>query len=374
MRIAFLGCKGVPAAMAHGGGIERHVENLAPRLAERGHDVTIYVRNYSNPRRRKVWKGCRLVTLPTIRRKNIETFVHVLLSTMHAITKRYDIIHYHGVGPSTFAWIPRVFCWRSKVVVTFHSRDRFHEKWNLFARLYLAWGEWTAMRFPHATIAVSHVIQQFCWHMFQDKPYFIPNGVEVPTWEIGTDEIEKFGLRPNGYFLGLGRLIPHKAFDVAIQAYFDVPTAIEFAIAGDAGYNLHYAEELYALAEKDKRVHMLGWQEGVALQQLLHHCYALIHPSRSEGLSIAVLEAMSHGKVVIMSNIPENLELIDHSGISFPMDDTEALKKTLESVSRDEAMIKKRGDHAREYVKKHYSWESVADRTALVYRTLKPKG
>jgi glycosyltransferase involved in cell wall biosynthesis len=257
-------------------------------------------------------------------------------------------------------------------VVTFHSRDRFHEKWNIFARLYLAWGELTAIKFPHATIAVSHVIQRFSWRLFQEKPYFIPNGVEVPTWYIGTDEIEKFGLRPNGYFLGLGRLIPHKAFDIAMQAYFDVPTAIEFAVVGDAGYNLNYAEELYALSEKDKRIHMLGWQEGVVLQQLLHNCYALIHPSRSEGLSIAVLEAMAHGKVVIMSNIPENLELIDHSGISFPVDDVEELRKTLETVSEDEAMVKERGEHARKYVKKHYSWESIADRTELVYRTLKP--
>lgn len=370
MRIAFLGCRGVPAAMAHGGGIERHVEKLAPLLVGKGHELTIYVRSYTNPRKRKTWRGCKLVTLPTIRRKHFDTIVHVFLSTIHALNKHYDIIHYHGVGPSTLAWIPRIFCPRTNVVVTFHSRDQFHEKWNFIARAYLAWGEWTAIRFPHATIAVSHVIQRFCWRMFNEKPYFIPNGVDIPKRDVGTDEIESLGLRANGYFLGLGRLVPHKAFDVALQAYIDVPTAIDFAIAGDAGYDLRYAEDLYILAELDRRIHMLGWQEGETLQQLLAHCYALVHPSRSEGLSVAVLEAMAHGKVVIMSNIPENLELIDHSGISFPTDSVEELRKTLEWVSQNEEMMKRRGERARAFVKNRYSWDSVAQRTDLVYTAL----
>jgi glycosyltransferase involved in cell wall biosynthesis len=374
MRIAFLGCKGVPASMAHGGGIESHVEHLAPRLADRGHEITIYVRAYTNPRKRRTWKGCRLVTLPTIRTKNLETIVHVFLSTLHVIGRGYHVIHYHGVGPSTLAWIPRIFCPRAKVVVTFHSRDRFHEKWNVFARAYLAWGEWTAVRFPHATIAVSHVIQTFCRRLFHESVYFIPNGVEIPSGNIGTSEIEKLGLRPNGYFLGLGRLVPHKAFDVALEAYFSVPTATEFVIAGDAGYDLRYAEELYALAERDRRVRLLGWQEGAALKQIIAHCYALIHPSRSEGLSIAVLEAMANGKVVIMSDIPENLELIDHSGVSFPVDDVDELRKTLERISVEEDLVKERGERGRDFVSRNFCWESVADKTELVYRAVTGQG
>ncbi|MBD3251078.1 glycosyltransferase, partial [Candidatus Uhrbacteria bacterium] len=190
--------------------------------------------------------------------------------------------------------------------------------------------------------------------------------------QIGTSEIEKLGLKPNGYFLGLGRLIPHKAFDVAIRAYMNVPTAIEFAIAGDAGYNMSYAEELYILAERDARVHLLGFQTGDTLKQLLAHCYALIHPSRSEGLSVAVLEAMANGKVVIMSDIPENLELIDHSGIRFKKDDEVQLRDTLERVAGDRELMKERGERARKHVEKQYTWSSVLAKTELVYLSLKP--
>ena len=370
MRIAMIGCKGIPATMAHGGGIERHVEQLAPRLVKEGHDVTVYVRPYTNPRKRKSWQGVNLITKKTIQTKHLEAIVHTFLATWHAIFQQYDIIHYHGVGPSTLAWMPRLFCPKTKVVVTFHSRDQFHEKWNVFARIYLAWGEWTAMRFPHATIAVSHVIQHFCKKVYGNKPFFIPNGVEIPEKSVETDEIEKMGLRPNGYILGLGRLIPHKAFDVAIDAFKDVPTAMDLAIAGDAGYDLHYAERLYELADKDSRAKLLGFQTGDALKQLLAHCYAFIHPSRSEGLSVAVLEAMANGKMVIMSDIPENLELIDHSGIRFKMDDLEDLKKTLSWAVEDAEMVYERGLRGREHVRMYYNWEAITKKTILVYHTL----
>ncbi len=368
MRIAMIGCKGVPATMAFGGGIERHVEQLAPRLVKLGHDVTIYVRPYTNPRDHQRWNGCRLVTIPTVRRKHTETIAHVLLSTFHAIGQRYDIIHYHGVGPSTLAWIPRMFSPRSKIIVTFHSRDRFHEKWNVFARAYLALGEWTAVRFPHATIAVSHVIQRFCVQMFGVKPVLIPNGIEPPKRNIATDAIQAMGLRPNGYFLGLGRLVPHKAFDVALDAFLTVPTALDFALVGDAGYDERYAERLYAMAERDMRVKMLGFRTGRELEQLLAHCTALVHPSRSEGLSVAVLEAMSHGKVVIMSDIPENLELVDHSGISFPKDDVRRLREILAWVSEDPEILRERGERAREIVTRDYNWDSIAEKTDRLYR------
>lgn len=370
MKLAMIGAKGVPAAMAEGGGVERHLEQLSSRLAQHGHRVTVYVRRHYNPTGKLTWKGCRLVTLPTIRTKHLETIVHVFLCTLHAIRRGYDIIHYHGVGPSTLAWIPRLFAPRSKVVVTFHSRDQFHEKWNFIARAYLAWGEWTAVYFPHATIAVSHVIQQFCLKLFKRETVYIPNGVSIPTGAIGTDRIESMGLRPNGYYLGLGRLVPQKAFDVALQAYRQVKTPIEFAIAGAPSYDLAFAERLADLARQDSRVHLLGYRSGEDLQQLLAHCFALVHPSRTEGLSFSVLEAMAHGKLVIMSDIPENLEVIDHAGISFPTDDREALRQILTWVAQDPLMAHERGERAREIARRLYGWDAIVRKTEELYQSL----
>jgi glycosyltransferase involved in cell wall biosynthesis len=370
MRIAMIGSKGIPATLAHGGGVERHVEELATRLAARGQDVTVYVRTRYNPTGRKTYQGCKLVTLPTVYRKNFEAIVHVFSSTFHALFQHYDIIHYHGVGPSTLAWIPRVFAPKSRVVVTFHAHDKDHEKWNAFAKLYLAWGEWTAVRFPHATISVSHVIKHFCKQMFDANVYYIPNGVDVPDAHVATDRVKKMGLRPNGYLLSLGRLVPQKAFDLALEAYRDVDTEIEYAIAGEAAYDQGYVTRLYDLAAQDPRVHMLGYVTGENLRQLLAHSYAVVHPSRSEGLSMAILEAMSYGKVVVMSDIPENREVVDHSGVAFPVNDKHALRDELEWLVRDPLLVKERGERSLEVVRRLYSWEAIVRNTEFLYVSL----
>lgn len=371
MRIAMIGSKGIPASLAQGGGIETHVEELSVRLAERGHEVTVYVRTYANPANATQYKGVRLVTLPSIRLKHLDTITHVFLSSIHVLFTRASIIHYHAVGPSTLSCIPRIFTPWKRVVVTFHSRDRFHEKWGWIARAYLAYGEWTAVRFPHATIAISHALKLFCKRKFGTDVWYIPNGAEIPKIQQGSDMLKKFGLEPGKYFFTLSRLLPLKAIEDAILAFQKVDTEMKLVILGNASFDtIEYEQMLQGLARKDPRVLMLGRRIGKELQQLISNAYAMIHPSRVEGLSVAVLEAMSHGKLVIMSDIKENLELVDHSGVAYPVGNRTALRDTIAWAISDTDMTVERGQRAREVVKRLYSWDSVVERTEALYSSL----
>lgn len=371
MRIAMIGSKGIPASLAQGGGIETHVEELSVRLAERGHDVTVYVRAYANPHKAKHFKGVRLITLPSIRLKHLDAITHVLLSSLHVLFTRATIVHYHAVGPSTLSCIPRIFAPWKRVVVTFHSRDRYHEKWGWFARSYLAYGEWTAVRFPHATIVISHALQIFCKRTFGAETWYIPNGAEIPKFQQGSDKLTKFGIQPGKYFFTLSRLLPLKAIEDAILAFRDVETEMKLVIIGNASFdNIAYEKKLQDLSRKDPRVYMLGRRIGKELQQLISNSYAMIHPSRVEGLSVAVLEAMSYGKLVIMSDIRENLELVDHSGIAYPVGNVSALRDAISWATNDPEMTSERGMRAREIVRRLYSWNSVVERTEALYSSL----
>ncbi|MFO0764979.1 MAG: glycosyltransferase family 4 protein [Patescibacteria group bacterium] len=181
MRIHIIGSKGIPSASIQGaGGVERHVEQVATRLAERGHEIFVYVRD-SSTYQLPEWNGVKLIRTPFIPGKNTATISHVFFSTLHVLFQKTDIIHYHGVGPSTLAWIPRLFKWKAKIVTTFHSRDWFDTKWSRFARMYLQFGEWSAVNFPHATIAVSHVIKVFCRTNYKKEVTYIPNGADIPS-------------------------------------------------------------------------------------------------------------------------------------------------------------------------------------------------
>ncbi len=370
MRIAMIGAKGLPSLNPVGGGVETHVEHLARHLVARGHHVTVYVRKYANPENKKTLDGIKIVTIPSWNRKNFDAITHVFLSTLHALGEPFDVLHYHGVGPATLCWIPRIFKRKARTIVTFHSRDQFHEKWGLLARMYLAFGEWAACKFPHATITTSHGLELLCKIMFHVQTYQIPNGVEVQRGEVKHTKLSEFGLEPNDYFFSLARLVPHKAQDDAIKAFRKLDTHKKLVIAGSASFDDNkYAEELYRLAKGDKRIIFTGHQTGETLKELIANCSALIHPSRSEGLSVAVLEAMSYGKIVVMSDIPENLELIDHSGISFKVGNIEALVKAMQWVLDDPLGAQERGERAQEIIKRLYSWDAVIRHVEGVYKS-----
>jgi len=146
---------------------------------------------------------------------------------------------------------------------------------------------------------------------------------------------------------------------------------MRFAIIGSATPDeIEYEMMLKNLAHKDPRVIFLGRRVGIELAQLIANGYAMVHPSRSEGLSVAVLEGMSYGKVVVMSDIPENLELVDHSGVSFAVGDLKALQDALAWVISDPMLVKTRGHRAREVVRRLYSWDSVVERTEALYFSL----
>lgn len=362
-----IGQKGIPRSGELGGGIETHVEELAVRLAERGHKVFVYVRPWFQEQKERRYKKVQLIRRWTFESKNLEAIIHALLCTLHVLKKDVDIIHYHGVGPSTLAWIPRVFKPGAKVVVTFHSQDRFHKKWGLFARLYLGWGEWTACKFPHETICVSHNLQVYCARKFRTQTHYIPNGVSVHV--VGkNNELAQFGLKPNGYFLVVARLVQHKGIHYLIQAYQGLRTRKKLVIVGSPSFSEQYLKFLKALAEGNRNIIFTGFRSGETLRQLFAHAYLYVHPSESEGLSITILEAMSYGNCVLISDIPENLEAIDHSGFSFRTGSVLDLRNKLSYLLKNTDEITRKGALAKKFIRKYFNWDNIVKNTETLYR------
>jgi len=372
MKIAMIGQKTIGVKGGLAGGIETHVEMLSTRLVKRGHDVFVYARaRHHQGKLPKKINGVHLVFIPTLYRKNIEAIVHTLLSTIHALFRNYDIIHYHGVGPATLSWIPRIFKPRSKVVVTFHSQDRYHQKWGLFARNYLHFGEWAAAWFPNVCISVSHVIQVYCRKVYHRQVVYIPNGAE-PQHVRKTDQLEQFGLSKGEYFLNVGRVVKHKGLHYLVDAYQQTKTKKKLVIVGaPAAGQEQYFEELKQRVAEDKNILFLGFKSSEPLRQLFAHAYLYIQPSESEGLAVVVLEAMSYGTAVLVSDIPENIEAIDHVGMKFKNKSVKSLAKQLQAAEDDPKMVKQVAADLKIWMKANFSWEVITDHVEETYRSIR---
>ena len=72
MKIAFIGQKGIPMTF---GGVEKHVERLAVGMAELGHEVFVYTRPWYSSGKKKKYKGVNLISLRSIRTKNLDTII-----------------------------------------------------------------------------------------------------------------------------------------------------------------------------------------------------------------------------------------------------------------------------------------------------------
>lgn len=369
LKIAMLGLKGL-VLTGEAGGVERHVAELAPRLVQRGHQVMAYVRQRFTEGAAKEFKGVRLKVLPSVPTKHLDTITHTFLASVHVLFQEVDIIHYHGIGPATLAWIPRLFKRSATIVVTFHSLDRFHQKWGWFARRYLRYAEWAAVSFPHYTIAVSHGIQDYCRRHFKAETEYIPNGANLYPYP-GSDRLPQWGLKPGSYFLTSARLVRQKGIHHLIAAYdgFESEKQLVVAGAGDDAPG-SYAVWIKSLAAGNSSVIFTGFQTGDTLRQLIANCYLYVHPSEAEGLSVSILEAMAAGRCVLVSDIPENIEPIDHSGLTFTNADPRDLHDRLRQLLNHPEIVEELGAKGRDWIRREYSWDRVADSTERFFRRL----
>ena len=194
MRIAMIGQKGLPATY---GGIEKHVEEIAVRLVQRGHEATVYCReDYTTDR--APYHGVHRLLRPSINTKHLGTATHVLASTLDAIFRGYDVVHYHALGPSLFSWLPRLG--GKRTVVTVHGLDWQRAKWGRFARGCLRASEFASARFPDRTITISKGLRAYFETKYRRPIEYVPTGVESSQFRE-PQEIKKWGLDAGSYLL-----------------------------------------------------------------------------------------------------------------------------------------------------------------------------
>ena len=140
------------------------------------------------------------------------------------------------------------------------------------------------------------------------------------------------------------------------------------ALVGGAAASEDYVASIKAY-ESD-RIRLLDYVYGEELEELWSNAYLVVQPSTMEGLSIALLEALSYGRCVLLSDIPENLEVAEDCAVSFRSRDVGDLRAKLEMLLRDPALVRSFEGKAREHIRRHYSWERVAKNTESVYLRL----
>ena len=356
--MAFIGGRGVISKYS---GIESYYEEVGKTAGEMGHEVTVYCRNYFTPSQAE-HNGMRLVRLPTIRSKHLETLVHTLLSTAHALTQRYDIVHYHALGPALFSFLPRLV--REKTAVTVQGLDWQRKKWGRVASAVLRLGERASVKLPDATMVVSRVLQQRYREAHGMEAFYVPNG-GVLRERREPRKILEWGLTPGKYVLFMGRFSPEKGCHLLVEAFERIDTDVKLVMAGASSYCDDYSRELQGHASE--RIRMLDWVSGETLDELLTNAMLFVLPSDLEGLSLALLDAMGAGLCVLTSDVPENREVVDGAGFTFQRGSSADLAERLRFLIANPAVREASGKAARRRIEEQYQWQQVAAEIEKAY-------
>lgn len=372
MRIAFIGQKGIPT---RAGGVEKHVEEMAVRMAELGHQVFVYVRNNYTDKNLQEFKGVKLIHLPSVPTKHLDAISHTFLATIHALFQKYHVVHFQAIGPSFLSWIIKIFKRKTILITTFHCQDYFHQKWGWFARTSLRLGEYVSCRIPDKTIVVSKSLIQYVKDKYHRDVEYIPNGAAA-HFNSGTKVLERWGLRDKKYILSQGRLIRHKGVQYLIEAFkkledtAKIPNNFKLVIVGDGFHTEDYVQYLHKISEGRNSIVFTGIQNNGSMEQLFSHAYVFVQPSESEGLSITLLEAMAYGIAPLVSNIQENLDATRGIGFTFRSKDVDDLSEKLAYILNQPAEVEASGEKAKTMVEKEYSWDAIVDKTLELYRNL----
>jgi len=365
MRIAFIGQKGIPA---QGGGVERYVEDLSLRLVKLDHEVYVYTRpHYSDPML-TVHQGVDLISLPSINTKHLDAISHSILASIHASFQNFDVIHYQSIGPALVIWLPKLLNSRVRIVATLQSRDYEHRKWGTFAKFSLKLGERLMCHFADEIIVVTEGMSRYVQEHYGRQARFIPNGSNLYS-STDSDRLGQFGLTPDNYIVAISRLIPHKGLSYLIEAFKQIDSDQKLVIVGEGSFTNGYVNELHKLAGNDSRIIFTGLQTGETLAQLYQHSYLFVQPSESEGLSLALLEAMARSRAVLVSDIPENLSAIGQAGFIFANKDSEDLKRKLEYLLANPALTQAKGIEARVRIAEKFNWDNIAQSISQLYQT-----
>lgn len=351
LRIALLGTRGIPARY---GGFETAVEEIGQRLARRGHDVVVYCRSQrTGPVSDATYLGMRLVHLPAVHRRTLETLSHTGLSAAHLLAHRTDVAILFNAGNSP--WLPLIRAARIPVATHVDGLEWRRAKWGRFGRRYYRTAEAFAVQWSDALIADAKGIQAHYLARYGAASELIAYGAPILDG-VGSGRLQSVGLEPQGYHLVVSRFEPENHVDMIVDGFARSAASRPLVVVGSAPYADRYTRLIHSVA--DDRVRFLGpiWDQKL-LDQLYAGAITYLHGHSVGGTNPSLLRAIGAGAPTAAFDVSFNREVLGDAGSYFR--DPEGVATQVGYAESHPATMRSRGDAAR-LAAGAYDWDDVA--------------
>jgi glycosyltransferase involved in cell wall biosynthesis len=357
LHIGIIGTRGIPNRY---GGFEAFAEQLAPRLVDRGHQITVFC-SHDQEFREPIFKG---VTLdfrynPEKRIGTPGQFIYDLNCNLKVRRDALQVVLHLGyTSDSVWHWL-----WRPGAVhIT--NMDGFEwqrSKYSKPVRKFLKRAESWAARHSHALVADSQVVLEYLQNTYNTPACYIAYGAEIPEG-FDLSRLHSFGLEAGRYDLVIARMEPENNIEMAIQAHLRAGTTKPLVIIGN---ETGYGDLLKSRYRNEVSVRFQPpCYDKETLHSIRHYCRYYIHGHSSGGTNPSLLEAMACGCHIIAHENPFNKEVLGGNALFYRDADTLA---GIFSESADYEVIAKRSSKNLEIIRNRYSWDHITDAYEVLF-------
>lgn len=360
MRIAVIGSRGAPSDHACNDAIQVALTQIYPRLARRGHDVEIF--SECNGRSLGEIEGARTIRVPNLGLGEAGT--HAVLSSLLSSMRGYDVVNFCASETSgLFSLAAKLGSGRT--VVSVHGLTRPPAR----SLLPLPAPESVAARFADAITVVSRRLERHFRDTWGRETFYIPNGIMPPARPADDGWLEALGLLPGGYVLAADRMVPSSGMRDAVAVANAGDGRFRLVVAETGEGDDEYRTRLRRGADPGKVVFLDGTVPA-RLDLLMANAALFLQPSLADQPPPTLLQALAHGRAVLVSDLPEHLDLIGPDGFTFTAGDVGDLRRVLVWLLSDREAVAQMERRTTATVASRYCWDRIAEAYETVFASV----
>ena len=357
-------------------GIGNYVYYLSKKLIEKGHEVVVITRGSLKKMQREFIDDIEIIKASFIPIYPFYLKIHgkFVNRAFKLLELDVDLVHFHSPLPPLIKTIcPKVATIHTPMLTDFRY-VKLGSTYSMFSKIsakYVSYPlELKLIQASRLIMTVSDSIVKELreeYHLNSDQIFTVGNGVDEKFFcpkEQKSENVDK-------YILFAGHINREKGlFDLVECGRYmcSERSDISFVIAGKGRDYYKLKRKIRSIGLQDRFI-FLGQVSKEKLVRLYQDAALFVFPSYHEGLSTALLEAMSCGLPIIATDARGNRDLISNgkNGILVPSRNPKKLAEEISSLLANERLRKIIGKNARKTIEENYTWNEVSGKILRCY-------
>ncbi len=351
------------------GGVEKVMWDLTSGLSARGIDCDMLCAELEKDEIIHLNEHGRVICVKAWMKKAATMIAPKMVSWLRKHQEEYDIIHVHHPDPMACLAL-RLSGYKGRVILHWHS-DILKQKTLL--KFYAPLQRWLIRR-ADTIIGTTPVYLKESPYLqeVQDKTVAVPIGIKPVTFDEELVRQWKQRYAGKKLVVSIGRLVPYKGYGYLIDAARYLGSDYQVLIVGDGPIRENLEKDIQELGVRDI-VKLLGYVEDNEMHALLGACdvFVLSSVMKTEAFGIVQIEAMSLGKPVIATKVPESgvswVNADGESGINVPIKEPKALAEAIRNICTDGNLRHTFSEGARARFNAFFTIEKMIEKTLKIY-------